>query len=43
MAYDDLGTESIKKLFVEDLRVIVGIDTKGNIFQDREIEKYKKR
>ncbi|MBK5261497.1 MAG: fumarate hydratase C-terminal domain-containing protein [Peptostreptococcaceae bacterium] len=43
IAYDDLGTESIKKLFVEDLRVIVGIDTKGNIFQDREIEKYKKR
>lgn len=42
IAYDDLGTESIKKLYVEKLRVIVGIDTKGNVFQDREIQKYRK-
>lgn len=42
IAYDDLGTESIKKLYVEGLRVIVGIDTKGNVFQEREIGKYKK-
>jgi fumarate hydratase subunit beta len=42
VGYEDLGTESIKRLYVEDLKVIVGIDAKGNIFQDREIEKYKK-
>lgn len=42
VAYEDLGTESIKKLYVEDLRVIVGIDANGQVFQKREIEKYKK-
>ena len=42
VAYEDLGTESVKKLYVEDLRVIVGIDTKGQVFQKREIEKYRK-
>jgi fumarate hydratase subunit beta len=42
VAYEDLGTESIKKLYVENLKVIVGIDAKGNVFQDREIEKYRK-
>jgi fumarate hydratase subunit beta len=42
VAYDDLGTESIKRLYVENLRVIVGIDTQGDVFQDREIAKYKR-
>jgi fumarate hydratase subunit beta len=42
VAYEDLGTESVKKLYVEDLRVIVGIDTQGRVFQKREIAKYKK-
>lgn len=42
VAYDDLGTESIKKLYLEDLRVIVGIDTNGDVFQEQEIAKYKK-
>jgi fumarate hydratase subunit beta len=42
VAYEDLGTESIKRLRVENLRVIVGIDTKGQSFQKREIAKYKK-
>ena len=42
LAYEDLGTESIKRLQVEDLRLIVGIDTRGNVFQDREIAKYRK-
>lgn len=41
IAYEDLGTESIKKLYVENLRVIVGIDTNGDVFQKREIEKYR--
>ena len=31
----------MKKLYVENLRVIVGIDTKGQVFQKREIEKYR--
>lgn len=43
VAYDDLGTESVKRLFVENLRVIVGIDVHGQVFQDREIAKYKSR
>jgi fumarate hydratase subunit beta len=42
VAWDDLGTESIKRLEVENLRLIVGIDTKGNVFQAREIAKYKR-
>lgn len=41
VAYEDLGTESIKKLYVENLRLIVGIDTNGDVFQEREISKYK--
>ena len=43
VAYEDLGTESVKKLYVENLRVIVGIDTRGQVFQKREIEKYRAR
>ncbi len=42
VAYEDLGTESIKKLDVEDLRLIVGIDTKGRVFEDEQIKKYKR-
>lgn len=42
VAYEDLGTESIKKLYVENLKVIVGIDAQGNVFQEREIAKYRK-
>lgn len=30
IAYDDLGTEAIRKLYVEDFPVIVVIDTDGN-------------
>ncbi len=30
IAYDDLGTEAIRELYVEDFPVIVVIDTKGN-------------
>ncbi|MEE3393654.1 MAG: Fe-S-containing hydro-lyase [Lachnospiraceae bacterium] len=30
IAYDDLGTEAIRKLYVEDLPVIVVIDHEGN-------------
>ncbi|MDR3311807.1 MAG: FumA C-terminus/TtdB family hydratase beta subunit [Spirochaetaceae bacterium] len=41
-AYDDLGTESIKRLEVEGLRLIVGIDTAGRVFQAEQIAKYRK-
>jgi fumarate hydratase subunit beta len=42
VAYDDLGTESIKRLEVERLRLIVGIDTKGQVFQTGQIDKYRR-
>jgi fumarate hydratase subunit beta len=43
VAYEDLGTESVKRLEVEKLRLIVGIDTQGRIFQDEQIQKYKRK
>lgn len=42
MAYDDLGTESVKKLRVEGLKVIVGIDTKGNVLHKEGKERFKR-
>jgi fumarate hydratase subunit beta len=42
VAYEDLGTESIKRLGVEKLRLIVGIDTKGRVFHDEQIKLYKR-
>ena len=42
VAWDDLGTESVKRLEVEKLRLIVGIDSRGRVFQDREIAKYRR-
>ena len=42
IAYEDLETESIKRLEVEKLRLIVGIDTKGRVFQDEQIRKYRR-
>jgi fumarate hydratase subunit beta len=42
VAYEDLGTESIKRLEVEKLRLIVGIDTQGRIFQAEQIKKYQR-
>jgi fumarate hydratase subunit beta len=42
VAYQDLGTESIKRLEVETLRLIVGIDTQGRVFQTEQIQKYKR-
>lgn len=40
IAYEDLGTEAIKKLWVEDMQVIVAIDSKGNNIYDIEPTKY---
>ena len=42
MAYEDLGTESVKKLRVEGLKVIVGIDTDGNVLHTEGKEKFKR-
>jgi fumarate hydratase subunit beta len=35
IAYDDLGTEAIRKMTVKDFPVVVVIDTKGNNLYDR--------
>ena len=42
VAYDDLGTEAIRKLYVEDFPCIVVIDSKGNNLYETATEKYKK-
>lgn len=42
VAYEDLDTESIKRLQVEKLRLIVGIDTSGRVFQQEQIAIYKR-
>jgi len=41
IAWEDLGTESIKRLEIEKFRLVVGIDSQGKVFQDREIAKYR--
>ena len=42
IAYDDLGTEAIRKLYVEDFPVIVVIDCKGNDLYETSAKDYKK-
>lgn len=42
IAYEDLGTEAIRKLYVEDLPVIVVIDSNGNDLYETSIEEYRK-
>ena len=42
IAYEDLGTESIRKLTVKDFPVIVVIDSKGNDLYESAIKDYKK-
>ncbi len=42
VAYEDLGTEAIRQLEVEDLPVIVIIDARGEDLYKTAIEKYKK-
>lgn len=41
VAYDDLGTEAIRKLYVKDFPCIVVIDSNGNNLYETAIEKYK--
>ena len=43
VAYDDLGTEAIRKLFVKDFPVIVVIDNKGNNLYDMAIKDFKEQ
>ena len=42
IAYDDLGTEAIRKLEVENLPAIVVIDSKGNNLYETAIKAYRK-
>jgi fumarate hydratase subunit beta len=42
VAYDDLGTESIKRLVFDKMSFVVGIDTQGTVFQTQEIAKYRR-
>ena len=42
IAYDDLGTEAIRRLTVKDFPVIVVIDSEGNNLYETAIEQYKK-
>lgn len=41
IAYDDLGTEAIRKLYVENLPVITVIDWEGNNLYETAAEEYK--
>lgn len=42
VAYDDLGTEAIRRLYIEKLPVIVVIDKDGNNLYETAAEKWKK-
>ena len=42
VAYDDLGTEAIRKLYVENFPVIVVMDAEGNDLYETAIEEFKK-
>lgn len=42
IAYDDLGTEAIRKLEVENLPVVVVVDTQGNNLYETATKKYEK-
>ncbi|MSS62974.1 Fe-S-containing hydro-lyase [Velocimicrobium porci] len=41
IAYDDLGTEAVRKLEVKNFPVIVVVDSKGNNLYDTVVEQYK--
>ena len=42
-AYDDLGTEAIRKMEVEDFPVIVVVDSEGNNLYETAVEEFKKQ
>ncbi len=41
IAYPDLKTGSIKRLYVEDMKVMVAIDPAGRVLHDEERKKYR--
>ena len=43
IAYDDLGTEAIRKMEVEDFPVIVVVDSEGNNLYETAVEEFKKQ
>lgn len=43
IAYDDLGTEAIRKLRVKDFPVIVVVDAEGNDLYETAIEEYREK
>ncbi len=43
IAYDDLGTEAIRRLEVENLPVVVIVDTKGNNLYETAVTEYKEK
>lgn len=43
IAYDDLGTEAIRKLVVKDFPVIVVVDSLGNDLYETAVTKYRKK
>ena len=42
IAYDDLGTEAIRKLEIENFPVIVVVDSKGNNLYESATKEYRK-
>ena len=42
MAYDDLGTEAIRKLTVENMPMIVVIDSEGNNLYETAVKEYQR-
>lgn len=40
IAYEDLGTEAIRKLYVENLPVVVVIDSKGNNLYETAVKEF---
>jgi fumarate hydratase subunit beta len=42
LAYEDLGAESIKALEMENMRLIVGIDAHGRVFETEQTAKYRR-
>ena len=41
IAYDDLGTEAVRRLTVKDFPVIVVVDSEGNNLYETAIREYK--
>jgi len=42
IAYPDLGTEAIRKLTIAEMKLFVGIDTRGTSLMEQEIPKYRR-